>query len=140
VRRADATGPGFKRYVMKVLMGSLVALLICLILLFPASALILSGVFDESLSGVILIVITLTGSFIGGIISAKRAGGRTLFVGIAEGIVLIIWFSIIGILFFESFIPSENGLGLLLAAIAGGVLGAIVATSGRSSRIRKSRK
>lgn len=140
MRRADSTGPGFKRYVMKVLIGSLIALLVCLVLLFPASALVLAGVFDESLSGVIIIVVTLIGSFIGGMFSAKRVGGRTLFVGITEGILLILWFGVIGILFFESFIPSENGLGLLLATVAGGVLGAMVASSGRSSRTKRSRK
>jgi putative membrane protein (TIGR04086 family) len=140
VRRADSTGPGFKRYVMKVLIGSLIALLVCLVLLFPASALVLAGVFDESLSGVIIIVVTLIGSFIGGMFSAKRVGERTLFVGITEGILLILWFGVIGILFFESFIPSENGLGLLLATVAGGVLGAMAASSGRSSRTKRSRK
>lgn len=140
MRRADSTGPGFKRYVMKVLIGSLIALLVCLVLLFPASALVLAGVFDESLSGVIIIVVTLIGSFIGGMFSAKRVGERTLFVGITEGILLILWFGVIGILFFESFIPSENGLGLLLATVAGGVLGAMAASSGRSSRTKRSRK
>jgi len=126
---------------ISVLFGSLVALLISLLLLIPLSALILAGVLDEGLSGFVLIVIVAASSLAGGIISAGRAGGRWLLVGLAEGIMLMIWFGVIGLLFYDRFVPSENGLELLLASVAGGVLGGrIAAPKGRSSRARKARK
>ncbi|MGI6578386.1 MAG: TIGR04086 family membrane protein [Eubacteriales bacterium] len=140
MRRADASGSGFKGYIISVLIGSLMALLICLLLLLPVSALILAGALDEGLSGIVLIVVVVVSSLIGGIISARRAGGRSLLVGLAEGVLLIIWFGVIGLLFFDRFIPKENGLGLLLASVAGGVIGGRISTPKGRARARKSRK
>ena len=141
MRKADASGPDLKRYVMSVFFGSLISLLICLLLLLPASALILAGVIDEGLSGVVLIVVVSVSSIIGGFVSARRAGSRSLLVGLAEGVLLMIWFGVIGLLFFERFVPRENGLELLLASVAGGVLGGrIAAPKGRAVRTKKSRK
>ena len=93
---------------------------------------------DEGLR-VVLIVIVSVSWIIGGLF-ARRAGSRSLLVGLAEGVLLMIG-SRIGLLFFERFVPRENGLELMLASVVGGALGGrITAPKGRAVRTKKSRK
>ncbi len=139
MRRSDNSEPGFKRYAMSVLIGSLAGFALGLVLLLPVSALILAGVLDEGISGILLVVVVFAGSLLGGIFAAKKAKASPIIIGLITGLLLFLWLCVAGLLLYERFIPSENGLGLLLASAAGGLLGGRIMSSskGPASKRRK---
>jgi len=137
VRRSDNSEPGFKRYAMSVLIGSLAGFALGLVLLLPVSALILAGVLDEGISGILLVVVVFAGSVFGGIFAAKKAKASQIIVGLITGLLLFLWLCVTGLLLYERFIPSENGLGLLLASAAGGLLGGRIMSSSKGSASRR---
>jgi putative membrane protein (TIGR04086 family) len=103
---------------------------------------ILAGILDEGISGILIIFVILAGSLFGGVFSARKAKSSPLAVGIVSGIILFLWLCITGLLLYEHFIPSENGLSLFLASAAGGLLGGKIASSkkGASGSRRNKRK
>jgi putative membrane protein (TIGR04086 family) len=133
VRKSDITEPGFKRYVVSVLIGSLAGLALCLVLLLPMSALILAGILDEGISGILLILVIFASSLFGGIMAVNKAKASPIPVGIAAGVLLFLVLCVMGLLLYEHFLPTENGLGLFLASAAGGLLGGRMASPGRGS-------
>lgn len=139
VRRTDNSEPGFKRYAVSVLFGSLAGFALGLVLLLPVSALILAGVLDEGMSGILLVVIVFAGALLGGVFASGKARARQIMIGLITGLVQFLWLCVAGLLLYDRFIPSKNGLALLLASAAGGLLGGRIMSSskGAASRRRK---
>lgn len=141
MRRSDSAEPGFKRCAVSVLVGSLAGYAGCLVLLLPVTAAILSGLLDEGLAGVLLVAAVFIGAAIGSVFTARKAKARMIPLGAIAGLTMFLWLFITGLFLSERFAPTENGIGLLLAAIAGGLLGGRIASSGRgSSGIRRSKR
>lgn len=133
MRKSDIAEPGFKRYAVAVLIGSLAGIMLSLVLLLPISAIVLAGIVDEGLSVILLILTVLAGSLFGGILAARRLKSKAIPIGLVTGIVMFLWLCVIGLLFYDRFLPTENGLGLLLASVAGGLLGGKLTSPGRGS-------
>ena len=133
MRKSDNTEPGFKRYALSVLTGSLAGFALCLVLLLPISALILAGVLDEGISGILLIIVVLVGSLFGGAFAARKVKSRTMLIGLFAGVILFLLLCAAGLIFYDRFMPSESGLSLILASAAGGTLGGRMAPVGKGS-------
>lgn len=133
MRKSDITEPGIKRYALSVLIGSLAGFTISLLLLLPMSAFILAGILDEGISGFLLIAIVFAGSLVGGVIAAKRVRARSIVIGLITGVGMFLCLCIAGLLLYNHFVPTENGLSLILSSSAGGILGGKISAGGRSS-------
>lgn len=140
MRRSDNSEPGFKRHAISVLFGSLAGFALGLILLLPISALILGGILDESISGILTVLVVFSGALFGGILAAKKAKTGTTVTGLVSGILLFLWLCVAGLLLYERFVPNEKGLGLFLASVAGGLLGGRIMSSSRGASASRRRK
>lgn len=75
-------------FAVNAAIGSLMALGVTLVLLFAASALMVSGWIPENLMGGATTLLLFIGSFAGATVAIRQSGARALFVGLSQGGIL----------------------------------------------------
>lgn len=122
-----------------ILLGGVVGFLVCVALLAVFSLLIARGLLDEDLMYRMAVAGCFVGALAGGTVSVRRAKGKRLFMGMAAGAAMFLLILILGAFLYSGFNPSDGGLGLLIASLAGGAAAGILGSRSRKKR-RKSLK
>lgn len=125
-KNEEEQGARLVHAMIRVILGGVVGLLICLIFLMICSVGISAGIVKESLMYQLTVIGCVIGGFAGGIWAVRRCRSRTLIVGLAVGAVFFLLLLTVGVLFFESMSPDEGGLGLLCGALCGGAVAGIL--------------
>lgn len=118
-----------------ILLGGVLALLICCLFLLGASVAISSGLAGEELIYQLTIVGCVLGGFGGGLFAVRQCGGALL-TGLTVGAVLFLLLLTIGALFFETMELQAGGIGLMCGSMCGGTAAGLVA-GGKGKRVRK---
>ena len=114
--------------------GALLALILCLILLFVASWLLVSGRLPQDFMGTVTIAVFFLSSMFGATYAIRRHKSRSLIVGLVQGGILYALTFVIGAFAERSSLVGDLSLALLLAALAGGVAASFVPTKRRKRR------
>ncbi len=134
MRKSENSQAGFKQVSFTVIVSSLIGVALCLILLLPITAMMLSGVLDESLSDALLYVVVFISALLMAVYSTRKVRSRYIPVGTATGVMMFIFLCLLGILFLDRFTFSEGGTSILLCAALGGVVGGFASGSLLPSR------
>ncbi|MDS0524421.1 TIGR04086 family membrane protein [Clostridium sp. SHJSY1] len=113
-----------KRYIKNVIKGSLLSTVLCIILIFFLSLVMIKVDFAKSIYIVIYYVITLTSLAVGGIITAKVNERKGWLSGALVGILFFILMLVFSSIFKEDSIMGSGELyKLLIYAIIGAISG-----------------
>ena len=114
--------------------GALLALILCVSLLFVASWLLISGRLAQDFMPTVTIAVFFLSSMFGAIYAIARHKSRSLIVGVVQGGILYALTFVIGAFAERPSLIGELSLALLLAALAGGVAASFVPTRRRKRR------
>ena len=128
------------RYGTGVVLGGVVALLVCLLFLLVASVGISKGMLREGMLYQLTIVGCVIGSFAGGMLAVRRCGSRTLIVGLCVGAVLFLLLLTIGVLFFDTKSVEQGGIGLACGCLCGGAAAGLLGGRKKSPAKKKRKK
>lgn len=123
---------------ISLLTGGVLALLSAIILLLLASVAISKCLLPESMSGQIVIFVSVISAFAGGIFARKGWSRKKLIAGILVGVILYLLQTAIGLLAYSGGEITPNGIGNMIGCICGG--GAAGLVSPRKGKRTKRRK
>ncbi len=121
-KNEEEQGAKLVRFMSGILLGGVLALLVCLAILLICSAGISGGWLSDRHMVQYTFAACALGSLMGGAFAVARCRAKTLLVGLGEGGVLFLLLLTIGLLFYPGMSVEERGLGLLCACLAGGAL------------------
>lgn len=121
--------------IMNAVIGSFIALIISILLLLIFSVIIASGKIPDDLMSIITIVVFLLGSLIGSFVAVKRHKRQALIIGIAEGATLFFITLICGAFTDAESLIGEISLPLLVMALLGGAIGAIISSRPKKRKL-----
>lgn len=136
MRKGEEGGFNLKKFTLATLTGAAVAIVLCLVMLLAVSGLILSGALGEGSAMVAMLVLLFITSAIGGYVAAKKNGSRYLITGAVAGLLVFLIICLVGLLFYDNFLPSHGGVQIFIAAIVGAMAGAML-NNRKKSRKRK---
>ena len=102
-----------------------IGLIVTLVIAFVLSLLISSGAVGEALGNNLAALCCVPGTYIAGLLSAKRAGRRLLPIGLTAGGLFLGILLIISALFLPGLWPKSGFLWVAVSSVIGGVLGAL---------------
>ena len=117
-----------------ILLGGVIALGVCLVILFLCSVGISGGWFREEHMLQLTMIGCAAGALVGGSVAVARCRMRTLVVGLGVGAVLFLLLLTAGLLLYGEMAVEERGLGLLCAALFGGALAGLLGGKPRKKR------
>ena len=112
--------------------GALLAILVCVFVLFGASVGISSGMVGEGMEYQLTLFACAVSTAIGGFFAVRRYRG--FLVGIGTGIVYYLCLLTIGVLLYDVKPLEQGGLGILLASLVGGALPGLLGKNRRGKR------
>ena len=118
----EEQGAKLIRFLWGILLGGVLALLVCLAVLLICSVGISGGWISDRHMVQCTLVGCVLGSFVGGMFAVLRCRARTLLVGLGVGCVFFLLLLTIGLLFYPGMSVEERGIGLLCACLFGGAL------------------
>ena len=121
-RREEDQSAKLVRLMGNILLGGVLALLVCLVVLFFCAVGISSGWLNDRHMVQYTIAGCVLGCLIGGLFAVLRCRTRTLLVGLAVGGVFFLLLLTVGLLFYPDMSMGERGIGLLCGAMFGGAL------------------
>lgn len=124
------------RFMSSVLLGGVLALVICLVFVFFCSIGIASGWLNEHLMLQYTIAGCALGSLIGGLFAVKRFQAKTLLVGLSIGVLIFLFLLIAGMLLYTGVSVESHGFGLACACLVGGVLAGFLGGKQKKKRRR----
>lgn len=133
-KNEEEQGAKLVRIMGGILLGGVLALLICLAALLICSAGISGGWMSDrhmmqyTLAGCVL------GSLAGGIFAVLRCRTRTLLVGLGTGCVFFLLLLTIGFLCYPGVSIEKHGFSLLCASLAGGALAGLLGGKPKKKR------
>jgi putative membrane protein (TIGR04086 family) len=127
------------RWGVGVILGGVVALVVCMLVLLAASVGISRGVIGEDMTYQVTVAGCLLGGFAGGLFAVRRCAARSFAAGLAAGAVLFLLLLSVGVLFFDATSPGMGGVGLLCGALCGGAAAGLVG-GGKPRTTRKKRR
>jgi len=134
-KNEEERGTRLVQHMSAVLLGGVIALLVCLVLLFLCSLAISAGwLADRSMLQYTLASCVLS-CLIGGRYAVSRCRSRTLLVGLGTGAVFFLLLLTIGIIFCSDMSVENHAVGLVLASLAGGALAGLL--GGRPKRKKR---
>ena len=136
-KKEEEPGAKLVRYGMGILIGSLIALGVCLLLLLAASAAVSAGYLREEDGGRLTAAACLLGTLVGGFWAVRRCGARALIIGAATGGALFLLPLTVGMLAFQASPWESGGLLLLCAALCGGASAGILARTAQPKKKRR---
>ena len=126
MRKAENSDFSIKKYSVSLLLGTGTGFLACVLLLFVFSAIVLSGAISENSTFAVVVAALFLGAASGGFIAIKKHKTSPLPVGFGIGLCIFVLCCIVGLIFYDSFIPSEGGVIRLLSSVFGGFVGALL--------------
>ncbi len=111
---------------MRILKGSITAIIITLLLLFIFAILLTYTNLQENMIGPIVIVITAISILIGSSISTLKIKKNGLFNGALVGIIYILTIYLLSSVTGSGFNCNINSIIMIVASIIGGMLGGII--------------
>lgn len=130
-------GTRLVRAMTNILLGGVVALVVCLMFLFLCSIGISGGWLQEGLMYQMAVVSCVIGGFAGAMTAVRRCGSRALIVGLAVGAVFFLLLLTVGVLLFESMSLEAGGLGLLCGGLCGGAAAGLMGSKPKKKRRKK---
>ena len=130
-------GTRLVRAMTNILLGGVVALVVCLMFLFLCSIGISGGWLQEGLMYQMAVVSCVIGGFAGAMTAVRRCGSRALIVGLAAGAVFFLLLLTVGVLLFESMSLEAGGLGLLCGGLCGGAAAGLMGSKPKKKRRKK---
>ena len=130
-------GTRLVRAMTNILLGGVVALAVCLMLLFLCSIGISGGWLQEGLMYQMAVVSCVIGGFAGAMTAVRRCGSRALIVGLAVGAVFFLLLLTVGVLLFEIMSLEAGGLGLLCGGLCGGAAAGLMGSKPKKKRRKK---
>lgn len=121
-RREEEQSAKLVRYLGNILLGGVLALLVCLAVLLLCAVGISSGWLNDRHMVQYTIAGCVIGCAVGGLFAVLRCQARTLLVGLAVGGVFFLLLLTVGLLFYPDMSMGERGVGLLCGALFGGAL------------------
>ena len=121
-KKEEERGAKLVKFIGTVLLGGILALLICLAVLFLCAAGISGGWLNDRHMVQYTIAGCVVGCLIGGLFAVLRCRARALLVGLGVGCVFFLLLLTVGLLFYPDMSIGERGLGLLCGALFGGAL------------------
>lgn len=122
------------QYVSAILIGTVLALLICLLLLLLWSVLISLGLLNDRNMQQYTIVSSVLGGFFGGLFAVSRCRSRTLLVGAGVGCAMFLLVLTVSVIFFCDVSVEKRGIGLFGACLIGGVLSGLLGAKTKKKR------
>lgn len=137
-KTGEEQGGRFIQVMTAILLGGLLALLVCLGFLAVFAAGISGGWLGEAAMDKLAIAACVVGSFAGGGLAVKRCGTRALLSGLAAGTALFLLLLTGGLIFFTGEVSMEHGgLGLLSGCLCGGAVAGLLGARPRHKRRRR---
>ena len=121
-KNEEEQGAKLVRFMSGILLGGVLALLVCLAFLLLCSAGISGGWLSDRHMVQYTIAGCVFGCFAGGLFAVLRCRVKTLLVGLGVGGVFFLLLLTVGLLFYPDMSVGERGPGLLCAALFGGAL------------------
>lgn len=126
IKKKDATKENSSNGFVKIIKGSVLAILISIVLLFIASALLTYTNIKETTIPVIIIVISAISIFIGSLISSIHIKKKGIINGALVGAIYIITIYLFSSIAITGFNLNIKSLIMLIASIVAGIIGGIV--------------
>ena len=124
---------GAAHTVVSCVLGAAVGIAACLTVLAVEALLIVSGRLNEGLMPLGVILACFIGGTIGGFAAVRRAGRRTLLVGIASGVIFCIAVAVLGVICFKS-VDVEGNVWNCGAVLAGGIIAGLAGARHKKKR------
>lgn len=135
MRKTDEEqGAKLVRFMSGILMGGVLALLVCLAILLICSFGISGGWLSDRHMTQYTFAGCVLGSLIGGLFAVLRCQAKTLLVGLGTGCVFFLLLLTISLLFYPGMSVEERGLGLLCACLFGGALAGLLGGKPKKKR------
>lgn len=118
----------------RIILGSFVGLLFCLVFLLICSACISVGILKETMMYQLAMIGSVIGGLAGGLWTVNRCRSRTLMIGLSTGFIFFLLLLTVGVLFFDSITPKEGGLGFLCGSLCGGAIAGLLFGNSKKKR------
>ena len=139
-KNEEEQGAKLLQYGKTVLLGGVIAFIVCLLCLLLASVGISRGILSADLRTQLVVITCVIGSLCGGLFAVRQCQARGLIVGLAVGAVLFLLQLTLGLLLYDSLSPEKVGLGLLGGSLCGGAAAGILGGGGRRPSAAKGKK
>lgn len=133
----EKSGSKFRPLVIASLLGVAIAVLVTLVLLMGVTALTLGGLIDGSSSGVMVNIAAGIGALVGGLVASRRSGAGALICAATVAIPEFLICMLVGLMFYENFLPMNGGVALAAAMIAGALVGTLLGSRRGGSKARR---
>ena len=107
---------------MRMVLGGLLALVVCLFVLGVGAFAVSKGWLPAEVLAKICLAGCVLGGFCGGLLALRGKTGKTLLIGLGTGIVFFLFLLLAGVILYRNIAPLETGWGLLAAGLIGGAL------------------
>ena len=130
----EKTGSKGLEFLLKpIVIGSIFGLSSILVLLVIMALFLSTGIFSLEVCSLFASICVAVGSFLGGIIAAKKAGKKGFASGGLTGLVLLILFSLLSLIAFKT-TPTGATLVRSIIFLLGGVIGGILGVGSEGKR------
>lgn len=133
-KNEEEQGAKLVKFMGGILLGGVLALLVCLAVLLICSAGISGGWISDRYMMQCTLAGCVLGSLSGGMFAVLRCRARTLLVGLGVGCVFFLLLLTIGLLFYPDMSVERQGLSLLCASLVGGVLAGFLGRKPKKKR------
>lgn len=137
MRTGEKSGFQFRPLAFASLLGVAIAVLLTLVLLLGVTALVLSGLFDGSSSGVMVNIAAGIGALVGGLVATRRSGAGALVCTATVAIPEFLICMLVGLAFYENFLPVNGGVALAASMLAGALVGAMLGSRRGGAKARR---
>lgn len=134
--REETRGTQLAGTAASILIGAAMALGICCLLLLAAAAGISTGKIPENAMGTAVIACCALSAVVGGAFAVGRGDGPPILIGLLTGATLCLLLLAVGWAAFTGLSFGSESIGVLVAALAGGTLSALL-PRGRKHRRKK---
>lgn len=130
----EKTGSKGLEFLLKpVLIGSVFGVASILVLLVIIALILSTGIFSLELCSLFASVCVAIGSFLGGMIAAKKSGKKGFVAGGLTGLVLLVLFSLLSLIAFKT-TPTGATLVRSFIFLLGGIIGGIIGVGSENKR------
>lgn len=134
--REETRGTQLVGTAASILIGAAMALGVCCLLLLAAAAGISAGKIPANAMGTAVIVCCALSALVGGAFAVGRGEGPPILIGLLTGVALCFLLLAVGWAAFTGLSFGKESLGVLMAALLGGALSALL-PRGRKRRRKK---
>jgi putative membrane protein (TIGR04086 family) len=135
--REGIRGASFQGVIIALLFGGIMALVICFLLSFLSSIMLVTGVIPERTMPSLCIIFCGISSLIGGHFSIKKGGGPPIVLGLVCGAFVCLLILLIGFCVFPQATLQGTSLWILLAALVGGGIAGLSKPKNKRKKRRK---